>query len=85
MDSLFDFYLNKIFVFPEYNKVHYCQDFRCYSGHIPHDIEFRLEKFIDYAPDYCVVLRGKGHGMKQDYGCGAITAKLIEILPYMKM
>ena len=78
-------YLHKHFQFPKGNKLEWGQDFCMYSCDVPHDVIFQLTEIHD---NESVTLRGYGYGMidrndlEASYGCGAISMKLKDILPY---
>lgn len=78
-------YLHKHFQFPKGNKLEWGQDFCMYSCDVPHDVIFQLTEIHD---NDSVTLRGYGYGMidrndlEASYGCGAISMKLKDILPY---
>jgi hypothetical protein len=79
--------IGKTFRFPIGNDIPWCQDFMCYRDNIPGEIDFLLCYFINHRTQLAC-LRAKGYGFQslfqKDYGNGAISADLVDILPYMR-
>jgi hypothetical protein len=88
-DQIFDSkqYIGKIFRFPIGNDIPWSQDFMCYRDNIPGEVDFILCYFISNQTKLAC-LTAKGYGLQSlvqgDYGNGAITADLADILPYVR-